>query len=209
MDKNEKYLREKRKRWIDFFISYMILVFFIFSNFTLSRYSAKSDTTVSLEVAQFKVKVNQEDIMQTKTFDLALSPTSNTLNNKLAPDSEGYFDIEINPDGAQVSLEYEITFDLTQVENTEIDLKNYTVDYTSNYNDENVQKTFIDVPENNVITGDIKLSENTTNGFTGSDAITIRVYWEWHEDITITDSTLPNITQKNIKTTCLVKQKIN
>ena len=55
---------------------------FVFSNFTLSKYSAKSEATVTLNVAQFKVKINEEDIMQTKEFDLALSPTSNTLNNK-------------------------------------------------------------------------------------------------------------------------------
>lgn len=208
MNKDEKYLRDKRKRWIDFFIFYMILVFFVFSNFTLSKYSAKSDTTVTLEVAQFKVKVNEKDIMQTKTFDLALSPTSNTLNNKLAPDSEGYFDIEINPDGAQVSLDYEITFDLTQLENTQINLKNYTVDYTSNY-DTDTEKTLIEIPENNIITGEMKLPANTTIGFTENDTIKIRIYWEWHEDIRITDSTLPNITEKNIKATCVVKQKIN
>lgn len=208
MSKDEKFLRDRKRRWTDFFIFYMILVFFVFSNFTLSKYSAKSEATVTLNVAQFKVKINEEDIMQTKAFDLALSPTSNTLNNKLAPDSEGYFDIEINPDGAQVSLDYEIELDLSQIENTNINLKNYTVDYTSNYSDE-TEKEFIDVPENNKITGDIKLPENAKTGFTTEDAITIRVYWEWNEDIVITGTTMPDITQKNIKATCVVKQKIN
>ena len=53
------------------------------------------------------------------------------------------------------------------------------------------------------------LPENAKTGFTSEDAITIRVYWEWNEDIVITGSTMPDITQKNIKATCVVKQKIN
>lgn len=204
----KRRVSKKKKRWINFLSMYLIFVFFVLSNFTLSRYSGKTEATTTLKVAKFSAKVNQEDVQEKKEFTLNLSQNLNSLNNKLTPDSEGYFDIEINPEGAQVSLDFELIFDMAELKNTNVDLKKYTIDYTENYKN-NTEMNVLEIPENNIITGEIILDDTHIDGFTANDRITVRVFWQWNEDIYITKNSVQNIAGKNIKTTCIVKQKIS
>lgn len=204
----KRRVSKKKKRWINFLSMYLIFVFFVLSNFTLSRYSGKIEATTTLKVAKFTAKVNQEDVVEKKEFTLNLSQNSSSLNNKMTPDSEGYFDIEINPEGAQVSLDFELIFDMTELQNTKVDLKKYTIDYTENYTN-NTQMNVLEIPENNIITGEIILDETDIDGFTADDKITVRVFWQWNEDIYVTKNSIQNITDKNIKTTCIIRQKIS
>ena len=83
---------------------------------TYSRYVA--DTTGSLEVqfAKWKILVNETDITSGNVSSIELTPVvdenENVAKNKLAPSSEGYFDIEIDPTDVEVSFDYEISLEV-------------------------------------------------------------------------------------------------
>ena len=62
------------------------------------------------------------------------------------------------------------------------------------------------MPTDNIITGEILLASNSSTGFTSFDKITIRVFWEWTEDIT--NPTITDLKTQTIDVTATIKQKI-
>lgn len=98
--------------------------------------------------------------------------------------------------GTEVSLEYEVTFDLTDInKDKNIILSKYSLDGGT---------TFFDMPAGNVVNGEINLP-NSRIALSDADKALIRVYWEWYEDIT--NPTLDSSNTK-IGVTTLVKQKV-
>lgn len=199
MSKGKRFKTKKKKRLVNFIAFYTILVFFMFINYTFSRYTVTTGKTATIEIAKFTIKVNETTVEQSNTFGLKLSPTTNTADNKISPDSTGYFDIEIDPAGTEVSLEYQIFFDLTSIQTAsrKITLTEYSLDSGA---------TNIEMPTDNIITGEILLASNSSTGFTSSDKITIRVFWEWTEDIT--NPTITDLKTQTIDVTATIKQKI-
>lgn len=199
MSKGKRFKTKKKKRLVNFIAFYTILVFFMFINYTFSRYTVTTGKTATIEIAKFTIKVNETTVEQSNTFGLKLSPTTNTADNKISPDSTGYFDIEIDPTGTEVSLEYHISFDLTSIQNVsrKITLTQYSLDSGA---------TTIEMPIDNIITGEILLASNSSTAFTSSDKITIRVFWEWTEDIT--NPTITDLKTQTIDVTATIKQKI-
>lgn len=199
MSKGKRFKTKKKKRLVNFIAFYTILVFFMFINYTFSRYTVTTGKTATIEIAKFTIKVNETTVEQSNTFGLKLSPTTNTADNKISPDSTGYFDIEIDPTGTEVSLEYHISFDLTSIQNVsrKITLTQYSLDNGA---------TTIEMPIDNIITGEILLDSNSSTGFTSSDKITVRVYWEWEEDII--NPTITDLKTQTIDATATIKQKI-
>lgn len=199
MSKGKRFKTKKKKRFVNFIAFYTIIVFFMFINYTFSRYTGTTEITAGIEIAKFTIKVNETTVEQNNTFELKLSPTTNTTDNKISPDSTGYFDIEIDPTGTEVSLEYHISFDLTSIQNVsrKITLTQYSLDSGA---------TTIEMPIDNIITGEILLDSNSSTGFTSSDKITIRVYWEWEEDII--NPTITDLKTQTIDATATIKQKI-
>lgn len=183
---------EKPKSRINtFLIMYLILIVFAFMNYSFSKYTSTGEGTTRVDVANFQIAVNGTEVTQSvqqENFDL-------NLNKKLVPDSTGYFEVAINPNGTQVDLEYELNFDLTELNsenNRNIQLTEYSLDG-------GVTKHSV---TNNKISGEINLPENTKT-FSEEDIVTARVYWSWQQDITN-----PTFNKTNIQTTALIKQKI-
>lgn len=189
-----KRYNKVKKRYKNFFSFYIVLVFVIFTSYTFSRYTTTVNTDKDeISVAKFSVTVNGQHIGSSDPFQIQLSPNSNTYNNKIAPDVQGgYFEIVIDPTGTEVSLEYELTFNLSNISQ-----KMNIIKYTIN-NGQEISVT------NNIIKGDILLP-SSESGFEAKDSINIKAYWEWNEDIinpTITNS-------NNINVTSIIRQKIN
>lgn len=195
MGKGRRY-KKKEKKVNNFFVFYLIIVLITFINYSFSRYTATSGATATIKTAKFNIVVNEKELGKEEKFNLLLSPTNNTYNDKIAPDSEGYFEISINPSETYVSLEYEILFDMTKInsEGRTITLVKYTLDKGN---------TYIEMPIDNKINGDILLNENGA-GFTTEDTVILRVYWEWTQDII--NPTFENTT---IQVTAIIKQKVS
>jgi len=194
--------KRRKKRLSSFLMFYLIIVLFTFVSFTFSRYTATTDSQATIQIAKFNIFVNNKDIMQEQKFNLALSSAGNVYNNKLAPDSEGYFEISINPDGTHVSLEYEIAFDLTEINSEIINSNNEKRNITLTGYSIDGGNTILDISQNNTIYGEINLREGST-GFVAEDTVVLKVYWEWEQDIIN-----PTFENQTIEVTSIVKQKI-
>ena len=192
MSKGKRY-KKSEKRYSTFFLFYAVVAVLSFASFTFSRYITTANVDdVAISVAKFNVKVNGQYIGADTPFYLQLSQNTNTYNNKIAPDVQnGHFEIVIDPTSTEVSLEYEFTFNVAN-----IDQNVHLVKYTVNDGEE---QNIVD----NMIKGEILLPDNT-KGFEEKDTIIIKVYWEWNEDIVN-----PTIGNNNISVISVVKQKIN
>ncbi len=185
----------KEKRYHNFIVCYLVIVAITFANYTFSRYTTTFESTATIKTARFNILVNDNMLGEEEKFDLLLvSDSSNTYNNKLAPDSTGYFEIVINPSGTHVSVEYEVIFDISKINS-----EGKTVVLTKYSLDKGV--TFTQMPSDNRIEGEILLNEEA---FTSSDAVTLRVYWQWQQDITN-----PVFNDEVIQVTSTVKQKVS
>lgn len=150
---------------------------------TYSRYVA--DTTGSLEVqfAKWKILVNETDITSGNVSSIELTPVvdenENVAQNKLAPSSKGYFDIEIDPTDVEVSFDYEISLEVLNENIPDLLVTKYSLIK----GDTDLDKDSIDRIDivDNVITGTMRYK----NVASGSDEVftfepfTIRVYFEW------------------------------
>ena len=194
MNKGKRY-KKKQRRFNNFLIFYLILVLVTVVNYSFSKYSATVEGTADIKTAKFNIMVNNKKLGEEENFNLVLSSAENTFNNKIVPGSEGYFEIIINPSETHVNLDYEITFDLSKIntENRTINLTKYSLDKGN---------TFIEMPANNKINGEIQL-KNKETGFTENDIVTLRVYWQWIQDII--NPTFENTT---IQVTSIIKQKV-
>ena len=97
-------------------VASLVVTFCVMSN-TYSRYVASSEGNVAMEFARWQLLVNEADITNNTTSNFDLEPViienSNVADNKVAPSSKGYFDIEINPKNVDVSFEYTIDLSMT------------------------------------------------------------------------------------------------
>lgn len=150
---------------------------------TYSRYVA--DTTGSLEVqfAKWKILVNETDITSGNVSSIELTPVvdenENVAQNKLAPSSKGYFDIEIDPTDVEVSFDYEISLEVLNENIPDLLVTKYSLIK----GDTDLDKDTIEMNDivDNVISGTFRYK----NVASGSDEVfafepfTIRVYFEW------------------------------
>ncbi|MBQ4571633.1 MAG: hypothetical protein IJO27_01045 [Bacilli bacterium] len=160
----------------------LVLTVSLMSN-TYSRYVA--DTTGSLEVqfAKWKILVNENDITSGNVSSIELTPVvdenENVAQNKLAPSSKGYFDIEIDPTDVEVSFDYEISLEVLNENIPDLLVTKYSlIKGNTDLDKDSIDR--IDIVDN-VISGTFRYK----NVASGSDEVfafepfTIRVYFEW------------------------------
>lgn len=172
-----------------------MMVILIFVNYTFSRYITTVDSTGSIStVAKFNVEVNNVKLGEAQKFEIGLTreDTSKVYDNKIAPGTNGYFEIVINPAQTKVALDYSITLKVTQ--------DDFKVDFTE-YSINGGEK--VEIPDDDKIYGEIPLN-STSEGFTDSDKKTIRIYWNWDQDITN-----PTFIDTKIQASVIVAQKID
>lgn len=118
-------------------------------------------------VAKWNVLINGTDIKSGENFNvdsINIVEGDNVLNGKMAPGTQGYFDIEIDPQDTDTSILYSITFDFSKIND------NFIIESIEEITGGNLIKT----GENSyskVITLD-EINSNVTN--------IIRVYMKWN-----------------------------
>lgn len=192
----KRYKHVKKNRVKKLLIFYVFICIFFIASYTLSRYVTQISGDPEIGIAKFNVTVNDIDVTKGLPFELNLSPTTTTTDGKIAPNETGYFEIEINPNLTEVSLEYEFEFDFTEMPE-KFKLTYFTI------NDKETKYPI----ENNIIKRDLILP-NTIHGFTEEDKKTIKVYWSWEQE-DITNPDINDINNKAISVKATVKQKIN
>lgn len=193
MSTRKKY---KLKRIKNFLIFYMFVCILFVASYTLSRYVETTEGTSGLGIAKFSVTVNDINVTEGNPFILNYKDITNT-SEKIAPNTRGYFEFEINPKGTEVSLEYEFNFDLKEIPE-EFKLAYFTI------NDGEEQ---YDITDTNIIKNELLLS-NKEEGFTEDEKINIKVYWTWDVAEEITNPDVSTIDNKNISIIAVIRQKL-
>ena len=159
------------KKKILIFLLLFLICLFLFQE-AYAKYRKFATVNVNNTVANWNIKINNEDIRNKTTLTNNITPTINSdvnVNaNVLAPGSSGYFDVTIDATNADVSFTYEITIgslNSSTIEDLVID--SYAVnDFT------NVQTISNDTVSGNIV-------HNTAS-------TAIRVFFSWVDDGTDT-----------------------
>lgn len=115
MNKKVKYIFG-----VFFVISFLITSYLIGNTYALFETDLVS--TYNIETGKWEIDINGT-IVDPVTTNFILDKVTilenpNVINeNKIAPGTEGYFDIEINPNDTDVSIKYDISFDFSTVPN--------------------------------------------------------------------------------------------
>ena len=98
----------KRKHFIYIlaFLSFVLCIFFIQESY--AKYLTSTSENASINVARWRILVNNKDIREGNTADAVIVPVfdgnENIASGIIAPTSEGYFDLVIDATEADVSF---------------------------------------------------------------------------------------------------------
>ena len=150
------------------FISLCLCLFFIQDSF--AKYLTSASETANMNIARWKIIVNNKDIRDNSSSSAIISPVflgnDNVAGDIIAPGSEGYFDLIIDANAADVSFKYKI--DITTDENSSVkDI--IAVKYKINNGEE-----ILFTGGNQTIEKSVLHSDNT-------NVINIRVYIKWND----------------------------
>lgn len=155
----------------------LILTFFTICTFlmlalTYGVFESKILRGASIEIANWSVMVNDGIVSsEEKTFtidDIIWDANDNVASGKVAPGIEGYFDIVINPNSTDVSVRYDITYDVEYMKSIN---PAFTITQVTELNNSIV------LTDTNTYTGLILLNDINNN-----NSHTVRTYVKW-EDI--------------------------
>ncbi|MGN1379305.1 MAG: hypothetical protein ACI4XR_02780 [Bacilli bacterium] len=151
-----------------------IFIYIINSSYAL--FETNKSMVVKPNVAKWNININNSNINSSEDFtiDSFVSVTnSHVKEGKIAPGAEGYFDIEIDGQDTDVSISYNLKFDLSSLNNIVIE----SVEETNGY--------VITSEEDNTYSGVILLNE-----INQSVKHNIRFYIKWvnNEDNNDNDS---------------------
>ena len=117
-------------------LSVCLSIFFIAD--TYSRYVTTTTGTANIAIARWNITVNDLTIKNNLNLSQAIKPVfpgnEHIAANIIAPTAEGYFDLNLNYENADVSFEYEIS--ITPNESslvTDLIVTGYSVDGRRNF----------------------------------------------------------------------------
>ena len=152
----------------------MLIITLIKIGETYAKYLATATTeTLEQKVGQWVIKVNEMDIFKAEgdSVEFPLTQinnfaTSNAATDKIAPGSEGYTEIVIDPTSTEVAVRYDITLELTGVSDLAISARLETA---------NGENTLVKTGEN-TYTGIIALSDVQSG-----EKASVRCYLKWED----------------------------
>lgn len=152
-----------------------------FMSNTYSRYVANTTGNVEVQFAKWQILVNENDITTSSSSSIKLTPVVEqnqyVADNKVAPSSKGYFDIDIDPTNVEVSFDYSISLTIENTNIPDLMITKYSI-VDSSY-DEDKDELQINNIKDNTITGSLTY-DNKTENFK-FEPFTIRIYFEWYE----------------------------
>ena len=151
----------------------LLLVVLLFLSLTIMEISStfglfetNNVITVDNNIAKWQIKVNNslaKDSVHFTVNNYNIDSDSNVKEGLIAPGVGAYFDIDIDPNNTSVSIRYDITFDLTGLENDKIKIVNI---------EELGGNTLVN--NNDTYAGIIPINNSSIHH--------IRVYIEWEND---------------------------
>lgn len=144
---------------------------------TYSRYVADTTGDLKMLFAKWQILVNETDVTTNASSSIHLvpnmEPNENIAENKIAPSSKGYFDIDIDPSNVEVSFNYSISIELLNENMPDLMITKYAI-LNSTYIEGDEIET--QIMTENQINGSLDITENKN-----LEPFTVRVYFEWYE----------------------------
>lgn len=149
-------------------ICFLLCLFFIED--TYAKYITSTNESASMNIARWRILVNNKDIRENSTTNVVITPIFNGNDNInsgiIAPNSEGYFDLIIDATEADVSFKYKIEISVNQ---------------NSPVKDLITTKYIIDNGNEIPLERDNATIENTVLHKDNTKPINIRVYIKWDD----------------------------
>lgn len=172
-------------------------LFLVAAKSTYARYATSTTGEANLNMAQWQISVNNQNITENYNTQLSFTPVieenENVKSGTVAPGSTGYFDIQINPEKVDVSFSYNIMLQLPE-DSIVSDLKitHYAI-IPSEQDDNSIQK----IPYTGSSIENVLKYDNQTSNFKFSP-FTVRVYFEWYDgqDNLMDDAADTEVSQK-------------
>ena len=172
-------------------------LFLVAAKSTYARYATSTTGEANLNMAQWQISVNNQNITENYNTQLSFTPVieenENVKSGTVAPGSTGYFDIQINPEKVDVSFSYNIMLQLPE-DSVVSDLKitHYAI-IPSGQDDNSIQK----IPYTGSSIENVLKYDNQTSNFKFSP-FTVRVYFEWYDgqDNLMDDTADTEVSQK-------------
>jgi len=143
---------------------------------TYSRYVAAAEESIDLALANWQILLNDEDITNSSSSVGSINPVilenENVANNKLAPSSVGYFDIDIDASSVELSFNYNIKINKNEILDDLLITKYKIIEEGSDPE----ETEYINVV-NNEINGTFDYSNEVL-----AKPFKIRVFFEWFDD---------------------------
>lgn len=104
-----------------------VIIFVITIIMTYALFESNVSAEISVNNATWKILINNTDITKESTKEFTIDQINvtgdtHTESGKIAPGLSGNFNILIDPTDTDVSIKYEVTFDLSNLENTKIQI---------------------------------------------------------------------------------------
>lgn len=172
-------------------------LFLVAAKSTYARYATSTTGEANLNMAQWQISVNNQNITENYNTQLSFTPVieenENVKSGTVAPGSTGYFDIQINPEKVDVSFSYNIMLQLPE-DSVVSDLKitHYAI-IPSGQDDNSIQK----IPYTGSSIENVLKYDNQTSNFKFSP-FTVRVYFGWYDgqDNLMDDAADTEVSQK-------------
>ena len=195
---------KKRKRSVDLLIFVFIIAIMLSSYSSYSKYVSSVNTSTSVNIATWNVKVNSSDITDGSSlsnslaFNIINPDTTKVGSGKIAPSSQGYFDITVDTTSAEVAAKCTINIDMSNTSTLEgMNIVGYQK-LTSLDVEPDINSAIAITPSNNIYSisnQEILLSNNQ------GQVVNYRVYLEWTDNGTSNSnqtSAVLNLTQNSL-----------
>lgn len=112
----------------------ILIVAFLIIRSTYSKYITSTDNNASLHLANWNIKLNDEDILESKDFtenmQLIFDKNEYINENVIAPTSTGSFKVKIESTGTELPFKYELQIaePIDSISTYKFDLTNYVKD---------------------------------------------------------------------------------
>ena len=149
------------------FIYVVIIAMLIMAPVTFSRYTNGATANLKTSIAKWKISINDEPITENTTLNNKIELVyDNQENGIILPGETGHFDMVLDPTGTEVSVQYTINIDLSNMPN-DIILTGYKLN----------SGEMKSVPSDKTLSGEIRLTNQQK--LDDSSKKVYRVYWKW------------------------------
>ncbi len=186
----------------------VVLLIFIFFGKTYSRYYDSMINNSDLSLAPWNITINNQKITSAGKINIIVEPvvtetttTTKTYKNKIVPGCKGYFDVEINPTGTGVSVDYIINFNPENLPGGMRYTKYETLD-----ENKSVIMTYTTFPSDAKLTGTMSIVDGKL--LESENILRYRIYFEYVDGDSL-NVTAPNVDeQSSIMIDVILKQSI-